>query len=109
LTNRIWNLSELAYPQQVNLFSSWYSIKFPQEYFPTELESQIRSNFRKVLKTLAEAGAQLIPISLPSTQYALSSYYVISSAESSSNLARYNGSNYGNALSPIYSRYSYAL
>jgi len=69
-------------------------IGIPTEYFPVELESQVRNNFREVLDVLAAAGAELVPISLPSTRYALSAYYVISSAEASSNLARYNGFNY---------------
>ena len=58
------------------------------------------SRFRKVLKGLANAGATLHSVSLPSTPYALSAYYVISSAEASSNLARFDGVQFGEYTKP---------
>ncbi|KAG1747868.1 amidase signature domain-containing protein, partial [Suillus paluster] len=70
-------------------------IGIPQEYFPAELDTTISTAVRKVLERLSSLGAQLIPVSLPSTPYALSAYYVIASAEASSNLARYDGVQYG--------------
>ncbi|KAJ8591548.1 amidase signature enzyme [Rhizopogon salebrosus TDB-379] len=70
-------------------------IGIPQEYFPTELDTTIVTAVRNVLERLSSLGAQLIPVSLPSTPYALSAYYVIASAEASSNLARYDGVQYG--------------
>lgn len=51
--------------------------------------------YRKILRRLAGRGAQIVPVSLPSSHYALSAYYVIASAEASSNLARYDGIEYG--------------
>lgn len=66
-----------------------------QEYFPSELSSSITQPIRKILYALKSKGASLIPVSLPSTAYALSAYYVIASAEASSNLARYDGIQYG--------------
>ena len=53
------------------------------------------SPYQAVLRNLKAAGAQIVPISLPSTQYTLGAYYVIASAEASSNLARYSGLHYG--------------
>ena len=47
---------------------------------------------------LKEAGAELVPISLPHTKYALPTYYIIAPAEASSNLARYDGVRYGNRI-----------
>ncbi|KAG1816463.1 amidase signature domain-containing protein [Suillus subaureus] len=70
-------------------------IGIPQEYFPSELNTTIVTAVRRVLERLSSLGAQLIPVSLPSTPYALSAYYVIASAEASSNLARYDGVQYG--------------
>ena len=53
---------------------------------------------RTVISRLQSLGASIIPVSLPSTSYALSAYYVIASAEASSNMARYDGIQYGNML-----------
>ncbi|KAI0295402.1 amidase signature domain-containing protein [Multifurca ochricompacta] len=70
-------------------------IGIPQEYFPTSLDKSIVSSFRRVVRALKHRGATVLPVSLPNTSYALSAYYVISSAEASSNLARYDGVQYG--------------
>lgn len=70
-------------------------IGVPQEYFPLELSSSTIAPFRAALELLQSAGAQIIPVSLPTTTYALSAYYVLASAEASSNLARYDGVEFG--------------
>ncbi|KAH9987500.1 amidase signature domain-containing protein [Russula vinacea] len=70
-------------------------IGIPQEYFPTSVDSSIVSPFRRVVRALKNRGATVLPVSLPNTCYALSAYYVIASAEASSNLARYDGVQYG--------------
>ncbi|RPD64503.1 amidase signature enzyme [Lentinus tigrinus ALCF2SS1-7] len=72
----------------------------PQEYFPTELQQSVVTPVRRILEQLRARGATLVPVSLPSTPYALSAYYVISSAEASSNLARYDGIEYGTRVEP---------
>ncbi|KAG8814293.1 Trimeric GatFAB AmidoTransferase(AdT) complex subunit, partial [Serendipita sp. 399] len=71
-----------------------------QEYFPTELNPSITTTFSTVLEILSKAGCTFTSVSLPSTKYALSAYYVISSAEASSNLARYDGMEYGEHTKP---------
>jgi aspartyl-tRNA(Asn)/glutamyl-tRNA(Gln) amidotransferase subunit A len=48
-----------------------------------------------VIRALKGRGATVVPVSLPNTSYALSAYYIIASAEASSNLARYDGVQYG--------------
>jgi aspartyl-tRNA(Asn)/glutamyl-tRNA(Gln) amidotransferase subunit A len=55
----------------------------------------IYSPFNTVLSVLRQLGASIEPVSLPSTRYGLSAYYVIASAEAYSNLARYDGIRYG--------------
>ncbi|KII86058.1 hypothetical protein PLICRDRAFT_178347 [Plicaturopsis crispa FD-325 SS-3] len=78
-------------------------IGIPQEYFPSTLSAPsllptaLASNhpLRHVLRSLQQRGAQLVSVSLPSTAYALSAYYVLASAEASSNLARFDGVQYG--------------
>ena len=66
-----------------------------KEYFPSELPPRITEHVRSVLTALKANGANIVPVSLPSTSYALSSYYVLASAEASSNMARYDGIQYG--------------
>ncbi|KAJ9474885.1 Glutamyl-tRNA(Gln) amidotransferase subunit A, mitochondrial [Pseudozyma hubeiensis] len=67
----------------------------PKEYFPVELHARVLPPFNRAVTALEELGAQVVQISLPSTPSALSAYYIISSAEASSNLARYDGVEYG--------------
>jgi len=59
------------------------------------MSQDIIQRTQNVIQKLQSHGAEVIPISLPSTAYALSSYYVLASAEASSNLARYDGVQYG--------------
>ncbi|CAE6483082.1 unnamed protein product [Rhizoctonia solani] len=70
-------------------------IGIPQEYFPHELDSSSLVPFRTLLRSLQSRGAELVSVSLPNTSYALSAYYVLASAEASSNLARYDGVRFG--------------
>ncbi|CCM02641.1 uncharacterized protein FIBRA_04745 [Fibroporia radiculosa] len=75
-------------------------IGVPQEYFPAELLQSTLTPVRRMLENLASRGAAIIPVSLPSTRFALSAYYVISSAEASSNMARYDGIQFGSYVEP---------
>ncbi|KAL0953923.1 hypothetical protein HGRIS_005088 [Hohenbuehelia grisea] len=81
---------------------SFEGIRFgiPQEYFPSELSPTALEPTSRVLETLKSLGGTLVPVSLPSTPYALSAYYVIASAEASSNMARYDGVQYGLKVKP---------
>lgn len=70
-------------------------IGIPAEYFGEGLEPCVERHVRRALATLEAAGAVLIPLSLPHTSYAVATYYVLATAEASSNLARYDGVRYG--------------
>lgn len=70
-------------------------VGIPHEYFPKELAHRTLGPLRETLRSMQRAGATLVPVSLPRTEVALSAYYVIASAEASSNLARYDGIRYG--------------
>ncbi len=70
-------------------------IGIPKEYFGEGVSEEIKVVVMNAAKALQNNGAELLEISLPSTKYALSAYYIISSAEASSNLARFDGVKYG--------------
>ena len=70
-------------------------IGLPREYFPAGLDRPVRSAVEKAVGALAALGAEPVEISLPHTEYALATYYIIAPAEASSNLARYDGVRYG--------------
>jgi aspartyl-tRNA(Asn)/glutamyl-tRNA(Gln) amidotransferase subunit A len=70
-------------------------IGVPGEYFGEGLDAEVRAAVERGIQELARAGAEIVPISLPHTAYAIPTYYVVATAEASSNLARYDGVRYG--------------
>lgn len=70
-------------------------IGVPREYIGDGISSGVRNAVLKSLETLKSLGAEYEEFSLPLAEYALPAYYLISSAEASSNLARYDGVKYG--------------
>jgi aspartyl-tRNA(Asn)/glutamyl-tRNA(Gln) amidotransferase subunit A len=70
-------------------------IGIPKEYRVDGMAGEIDQLWQQGVKWLEEAGAEAVEISLPHTRYALPTYYIISPAEASSNLARYDGVRYG--------------
>jgi len=67
----------------------------PREYFGEGIDSGVRLCVEQALKELESLGATLVDVSLPHTDSALATYYVIAPAECSSNLARYDGVRFG--------------
>ncbi|GAW27626.1 Asp-tRNA(Asn)/Glu-tRNA(Gln) amidotransferase subunit GatA [Carboxydocella sp. ULO1] len=68
----------------------------PREYYQVEgIQPEIRAAVEKTIKALEDLGAEVGECSLPHTRYALATYYLIAPAEASSNLARYDGVQYG--------------
>ncbi|MBF0329708.1 MAG: Asp-tRNA(Asn)/Glu-tRNA(Gln) amidotransferase subunit GatA [Nitrospirae bacterium] len=70
-------------------------IGIPEEYFIKGLDSDVEASVKDALKKLEALGAVPVEISLPHTEYAVATYYVIATSEASSNLARYDGVKYG--------------
>jgi aspartyl-tRNA(Asn)/glutamyl-tRNA(Gln) amidotransferase subunit A len=70
-------------------------IGMPKEYFIEGLDQEVETVVREAAKKLEEEGAKIEEVSLPHTEYAVPTYYVIAPAEASSNLARYDGVRYG--------------
>ncbi|MDU0810585.1 MAG: Asp-tRNA(Asn)/Glu-tRNA(Gln) amidotransferase subunit GatA [Burkholderia sp.] len=70
-------------------------IGIPREYFDDGLAEDVRIVLDSALKQYETLGASLIPVSLPKTKLSIPVYYVISSAEASSNLLRFDGTRYG--------------
>ena len=68
----------------------------PKEYFDVEgMEPGVKHHVEQALKMLESAGATLVDVTLPHTDYGLAAYYIIAPAECSSNLARFDGVKYG--------------
>jgi aspartyl-tRNA(Asn)/glutamyl-tRNA(Gln) amidotransferase subunit A len=67
----------------------------PKEYFAEGLDAEVRKAVENAIQQLASQGAEIVPISLPHTSYAVPAYYVIATAEASANLARFDGVRYG--------------
>ena len=67
----------------------------PSEYFGEGLDPEIRAAIEKVLDGLKAVGCVVKPVSLPHTKYAIPTYYVIATAEASSNLSRFDGVRFG--------------
>ncbi len=70
-------------------------VGIPREYFVAGMQSEVDQAVRRAIDTLQELGAEPVSISLPHTDYAVAAYYIIATAEASSNLARYDGVKYG--------------
>lgn len=71
------------------------TIGVPKEYFGDGLSESVRTAVENLMEKLKDAGAQCVDVSLPNVQYAIAAYYIICTAEASSNLARYDGVKYG--------------
>lgn len=70
-------------------------IGIPKEYFVEGMQPEVETAVRNAVTHLEKLGAQPVSISLPHTDYAIATYYVIATAEASSNLSRYDGVKYG--------------
>ncbi|HOW36282.1 MAG TPA: Asp-tRNA(Asn)/Glu-tRNA(Gln) amidotransferase subunit GatA [Candidatus Omnitrophota bacterium] len=70
-------------------------IAIPKEYFVSGINPEIKKIILEAIETLKKLGVSFHEVSLPHTEYAVATYYVIATAEASSNLARFDGVQYG--------------
>jgi aspartyl-tRNA(Asn)/glutamyl-tRNA(Gln) amidotransferase subunit A len=100
----------LDYEQEIEQPVRGLKIGVPKEYFAEGLDPEVRAAVEAAIQKLAQIGCEVVPISLPHTPYAIPTYYVIATAEASSNLARFDGVRYGyrspqaHTLSEMYRR-----
>ena len=67
----------------------------PKEYFVEGMDPEVEGAVREAARELERLGARVVEVSLPHTKYAVATYYLLATAEASSNLARYDGVRYG--------------
>lgn len=72
-----------------------FIIGFPKEYFGDGLDKEIKEKIWSVIEVLKQNDFEVKEISLPMTEYNIATYYILTTAEASSNLARYDGARYG--------------
>lgn len=70
-------------------------IGLPEEYYGEGLDPEVRKLVDQTASALESEGANLVPVSLPHTAYGVAAYYILTAAEASSNLSRYDGVKYG--------------
>ncbi|HVN47740.1 MAG TPA: Asp-tRNA(Asn)/Glu-tRNA(Gln) amidotransferase subunit GatA [Bacteroidota bacterium] len=70
-------------------------VGIPKEYFDKALDGEIRQAIETKIDVLKSNGAEIIEVSLPHTEYTIAVYYILATAEASSNLARFDGVRYG--------------
>jgi len=77
---------------------SGVKIGIPQEFNIAELSPATRSWWRRGIRVLKDAGATVVPVSIPTTELSVGAYLSLATAEASSNLQRYDGTRYGTYL-----------
>ena len=82
------------------------TIGVPKEAFVDGLDSEVRQSVEEAISLLKKLGANIKEVSLPHTPYAVATYYIVATAEASSNLARFDGVRYGLRLTPQNTRKS---
>jgi len=84
-----------SYPAALEQGVRGVRLGLPREYFVEGMQPEVEAGVRTAVRELERLGAIVEPVSLPHTEYAIATYYLIATAEASSNLARYDGIRYG--------------
>src|ERR1700683_1761930 len=84
-------------------------IGVPEDYFGAGLDPELKAKIEAGIALLEKLGCKRVPLKMPHTDYAIATYYIVATAEASSNLARYDGVRYGlrvqgNTLMDMYRR-----
>jgi aspartyl-tRNA(Asn)/glutamyl-tRNA(Gln) amidotransferase subunit A len=82
-----------SYSNELN--GNKFTIGIAEEYFGTGLAPEIKAAVEKLLSFLNNHGFQTVKVTLPYSKYTIATYYILTTAEASSNLARYDGAHYG--------------
>jgi aspartyl-tRNA(Asn)/glutamyl-tRNA(Gln) amidotransferase subunit A len=83
------------YAAQVERPVGGLKLGIAKEYFGEGLDAEVKTAVENAIQKLASLGCEIVPVSLPHTQFAIPAYYIVATAEASSNLARYDGVRYG--------------
>ena len=84
-----------AYTKTLNDPVKGLRIGVPKEFFGEGLDTEVEASIKAALKEYEKLGAKLVDVSLPHSRYAVAVYYIVATAEASSNLARFDGMHYG--------------
>lgn len=85
----------LDYTSKIGMNIKGVKIGLPEEFFADGIEENVKKSVLDAAEVYRSMGAELVSVSLPSLKYAVSAYYLISSAEAASNLSRYDGIKFG--------------
>ncbi len=83
------------YEGSLNQDIAGMKLGMPKEYFVEGMDTHVRAAIEAAAKQLESLGAEIVEVSLPNTEHAIAVYYIIATAEASSNLARFDGVRYG--------------
>lgn len=89
------NISVPDYSESLVSDVKGLKIAIPKEYFSEGIDIEVKNAVEVSIELLKDSGAEIREVSLPHTKYAVSTYYIIAPAEASSNLARFDGVQYG--------------
>ncbi|MFY9528655.1 MAG: Asp-tRNA(Asn)/Glu-tRNA(Gln) amidotransferase subunit GatA [Candidatus Acidiferrales bacterium] len=84
-----------SYVEEIEKPVSGLRIGIPEEYFAEGLDPEVRKKIEAGIALLEKLGCKRLSLRMPHTDYAIATYYIIATAEASSNLARYDGVRYG--------------
>jgi aspartyl-tRNA(Asn)/glutamyl-tRNA(Gln) amidotransferase subunit A len=83
------------YPAALNFDLKGLRVGLPREYYTEDLDPEVRKCIAEQTDRLRSMGVEVVEVSLPHTEYTIATYYILTTAEASSNLARYDGVRYG--------------